>query len=396
MAEGLTAAENAGLVHGDVKPENIMVDADGRIKVLDFGLARAFVSQTGNPFSLRFGTKAYMAPERLGAQAVLPNPRADIFSFGLILREMLTGHHIRTARSAPGPTKLPKSLDVLIRRCLTANPKGRFASLGDMLLALKNCDKTGRRFRVSIPPTGSATASRMENLQIQVRRALRRMGYRNIADSRLALAELKTILARSRSAAIRRIVAESMWEFILRGIDFGDCEMPMTVRELRQEALAVLFRSLKGNLATCFASSELEHRDLYWMNLLGASLSDVGFGTCFLAGADFLRCNLSRAAFAGASIRNANFTDANVSADDFTDADWFNALGWKDRWSVRLGTRMESPASVAAMHQYLKARDLFLFASWPRRQQDELLGVCREYLGRVGPAFHRRLKKKKD
>src|SRR5262249_23515378 len=201
--------------------------------------------------------------------------------FGLILREMLTGHHIRAARSARRPAKLPKSLEVLIRRCLTANPKGRFASFGEMLLALKNCDKTGgRRFRVRIAPTGSATASHIENVQSQVRRALKRMRYQNIADSRLALAELQTILARSRSAAIRRIVAKSMREFILRGIDFGDREMPMTVRELYPEALAVLFHALKGNLAACFASDELDHRDLYGMNFSGARLSEVRFRSC--------------------------------------------------------------------------------------------------------------------
>src|SRR5262249_54841966 len=170
-----------------------------------------------------------------------------------------------------------------------------------------------------------------------------------------------------------------------RGIDFGDREMPMTVRQLYPEALAVLFHALKGNLAACFASDELDHRDLYGMNFSGARLSEVRFRSCFLAGADFSRCNLSCASFAGGSIRNANFTDA----------DWFNALGCKDSpwWSVRLGTRMESPARVAAMHQYLKARYPFLFASWPRRQQEELLGAWGEYLW--DSAFHRRLKKKK-
>jgi serine/threonine protein kinase len=100
-AQGLAAAHEKGITHRDLKPENVFVAADGRVKILDFGLAKqahaaAPANATDSPTmgtltdpGIVKGTIAYMAPEQARGQAV--DPRADIFSFGTVLYEMLTG-----------------------------------------------------------------------------------------------------------------------------------------------------------------------------------------------------------------------------------------------------------------------------------------------------------------
>lgn len=141
IANALAEAHVHGIVHRDVKPENIMVRADGYVKVLDFGLARQMVLETAKS-GLPAGTLRYMSPEQIRGEPLTGS--SDIFSLGLTLYELLTGRHpfesatafdtaIAIARQEPqAPSDwnrlVPPGLEALILRMLSKNPGARPAA----------------------------------------------------------------------------------------------------------------------------------------------------------------------------------------------------------------------------------------------------------------------------
>ncbi|MEX2662920.1 MAG: serine/threonine-protein kinase, partial [Vicinamibacterales bacterium] len=157
IADALGAAHAQGIVHRDLKPENIIRCPDGRVKILDFGLARP-VEGGMNPTVTRLtqagaavGTPGYMAPEQLAGGTV--DPRADVFAFGVLATELATGEHPFGPDSAAMVERMAQLMDGqsvlrsgtwsapdvqrIARRCLHASPDERFASGTELAMALR-------------------------------------------------------------------------------------------------------------------------------------------------------------------------------------------------------------------------------------------------------------------
>jgi serine/threonine protein kinase len=151
LAEALDAAHRHGIVHRDLKPENILLTPDGRVKVVDFGIARSVTPRhedgTLTVAGMALGTPGYMAPEQLRGEPV--DARADVFAFGVIAYELATGEHpfggsdpaslierLVSGQSPMARALEPPALDAVVRRSLRGDRESRFASGVELLRAL--------------------------------------------------------------------------------------------------------------------------------------------------------------------------------------------------------------------------------------------------------------------
>ncbi len=138
IADALHAAHAVGVVHRDLKPDNVLLTKTGAVKVVDFGIAHV-ASYEGPRLTRRgdlLGTPAYMAPEQLAGAPV--DARADVYAMGLLLSEMLAGRHPLRGGATPA---LPAAIAPIVARCLQLDPSARFASaaaLRDALAAVRN------------------------------------------------------------------------------------------------------------------------------------------------------------------------------------------------------------------------------------------------------------------
>lgn len=149
VGRGIEAAHKKNIIHRDIKPQNIMISTEGKVKVMDFGIARAATSNTIN--SDVMGSVHYSSPEQ--ARNGFVDGRSDIYSLGIVMYEMVTGRvpfdgdttvavaiqHLQEEMVAPSAyaPNLPVSLEKIILKCTQKNADRRYQTMGDLLLDLK-------------------------------------------------------------------------------------------------------------------------------------------------------------------------------------------------------------------------------------------------------------------
>ena len=202
IARGLAAAHARGIVHRDLKPENVMVTRDGRVKILDFGIAklrvrdpnldqRTVTTPLRTAADTMLGTAGYMAPEQVRGEPT--DERADLFALGAMLFELLTGRrafdresrvetlnailHDDVPALGAAAANVPVALDRIVRRCLEKDPDARFQSARDLAFALDTVTElaTPTSTAVALPTvssSGSLAGSRRHRSRRQWRRRL--------------------------------------------------------------------------------------------------------------------------------------------------------------------------------------------------------------------------------
>ena len=190
VGDALEAAHAAGIIHRDLKPANIKLRPDGQVKVLDFGLAKAFDAPHGSSSSLSLsptittpamtqaglilGTAAYMSPEQ--ARGRPADKRADIWAFGVVLFEMITGTRpfagddvsdvlasvlAREPHLAAIPDTVPSAVQQVVKACLQKDPKKRIHDMADVRLAMDGVFETVRAVEAPVVATAPVSSWRM-------------------------------------------------------------------------------------------------------------------------------------------------------------------------------------------------------------------------------------------
>ena len=173
ISDGIGYAHRAGLVHCDVKPQNVLLTRDDRIKVADFGIARAVSEASQHIDDDRvWGTPQYFSPEQAAGEP--PSPSSDVYSIGVIMFELLSGRLPFAADSQaalalkhmqePPPhvsdlnPAVPEQLDLIVNKVLSKEPAGRYRTAGQMARILASYRQSGWADTGSVPPINADTA----------------------------------------------------------------------------------------------------------------------------------------------------------------------------------------------------------------------------------------------
>src|SRR6202161_684326 len=284
IAQGLAAAHEKGIIHRDLKPENLFLTKDGRLKILDFGLAKltqvdpgsnpsmATVTHGATEAGMVMGTAGYMSPEQVRGQTL--DPRSDIFSFGAILYEMLSGkrafHGATPADTMSSilkedPPELSETnrnvspaLERIVQHCLEKNPESRFHSASDIAFDLEHLSgvstTSGKFRRVETSGPQSRLLATLARVLVLTLAMLALGWWLGRSGMRAPLAEYKQITFRTGSIGKARftpdgsVVYSASW-------DGGENQLYMSrmddpgARELALKDAELLAISKSGELA---------------------------------------------------------------------------------------------------------------------------------------------------
>jgi serine/threonine-protein kinase len=151
ICRGLHAAHEQGIIHRDIKPGNVLIDAKGEVKLMDFGIARMAETPEGvTQAGLIIGTPHYMSPEQVQGKQL--DPRSDVYSMGVMFYEMLVGRRPFESSSLTGVltahiteaakpaidhrADIGRDVNAIVMRCLAKDPKARYADAGALLADL--------------------------------------------------------------------------------------------------------------------------------------------------------------------------------------------------------------------------------------------------------------------